>query len=142
MELKTKIMSLTNIFQNKTYLFLIVAYLLTQFFWPLSELIFLVSIVIAIKWISKTYKTNKSFSPISNSIVLCFVANLILTLIYIPLLVLNPEVNWSLQDGRQESDPMILLAYFPAVNFIFFVLAVLMAGLTIKVSEMQKSDSA
>ena len=131
-----------KIFQNKTYLFLVIAYLLTQFIWPLSELFFLASIVSAILWISKFYKINKSFAPISYSILLCFFANLILTLIYIPLLILNPEINWSLQDGRQESDPMILLAYFPAVNFIFFVAAVLMAGLTIKISEMQERDSA
>jgi nitrogen fixation/metabolism regulation signal transduction histidine kinase len=131
-----------KIFQNKTFLFLLIAYLPTQFVWPLSELLFLVSIVVAIIWISKSYRIDKSFAPISYSIILCFLVNLILTLIYIPLLILNPEINWSLQDGRQESDPMILLAYFPSVNFILFVVIILVAGLTIKVSELQERDSA
>ena len=135
-------MTAKKIFQNKPYLFLLLGYCITQFFWPLSELLFLVSIVVAITWISKSYKLDKSFSPIFYTTFCCFLANLILTLIYIPLLILNPEVNWSLQDGRHESDPMILLAYFPAINFILFVVVVLIAVLTLKVAEREASESA
>jgi len=131
-----------KIFQNKPYLFLLLGYLITQFFWPLSELLFISSIVVAIMWISKNYKLNKSFSPIFYSILCCFLVNLILTLIYIPLLILNPEINWSLQDGRHESDPMILLAYFPTINFILFIVVVLIYVLTIKVAEREASESA
>jgi hypothetical protein len=131
---------LKKLFENKIYLGLIVAYMVTQFFWPISELLFLLSLIVAVYWISKNYNSSKNFKPITTSILICFAANLILTLIYVPMLILNPEVNWTLQDGRQESDPMILLAYFPTVNFAFFCVVVLIAGLTIKVSELQRLD--
>jgi len=135
-------MTAKKISQNKTYIFLLVGYMITQFLWPLSELFFIASIVVAAIWISKNYKLNKNYSPILYSTLLCFLANLILTLIYIPLLILNPDINWSLQDGRDESDPMILLAYFPTINLILFIVVILITLLTIKVADMESSESA
>lgn len=123
-----------KIFENKLYAFLLVGYMISQFFFPISELIFIVAIVVAIKWISRTYKSEKKFTALTYSIILNFVANLILTAIYIPTLILNPNINWSLQDGRNESDPMILLAYFPTANFILFLIVVLFASLSLKIS--------
>lgn len=103
-----------------------------QWFFPISELLYISATVVAIIWILKTYRTQRSFSALWYSIALNFIVNLILTAIYIPTLVLNPDINWSLQDGRNESDPMILLAYFPTGNFILFLIVVLVASLSIK----------
>ena len=124
--------NIKNLFKNKLYIFLLVGYMLTQWFFPISELLYISATVVAIIWILKTYGIQRSFSALWYSIALNFIVNLILTAIYIPTLVLNPDINWSLQDGRNESDPMILLAYFPTGNFILFLIVVLVAGLSIK----------
>lgn len=123
-----------KIVENKLYNLLLIGYMISQFFFPISELIFISTIVVATIWISKTYKSQKKFTALTYSIVLNFFANLILTAIYIPTLILNPNINWSLQDGRKESDPMILLAYFPTLNFILFLIIVLIASLSIKIA--------
>jgi hypothetical protein len=123
-----------KLFQNKLYSFLLLGYLITQFIFPISELLFISATIVAIIWISKTYKTQRNFTALSYSIILNLIANLILTAIYIPTLILNPDINWSLKNGGQESDPMILLAYFPSVNFILFIIVVLIASLSIKIS--------
>ncbi|SCY98788.1 hypothetical protein [Flavobacterium caeni] len=136
-----KVIFSKEIISNKTYLILLLAYLVTQFIWPVSEIIFLISTIVAIIWISKYHNKNKNFNPAWYSIFLCFIANLFLTLIYIPTLILNPEINWSLKDGRNESDPMILLAFFPTLNFIVFAFIIIIASLIIKFLSMN-SESA
>lgn len=85
-----------------------------------------------IKWISKTYKIERLLTPIGLSILLNFLANFVLTIIYVPTLYLNPAINWKLKDGGVESDPMILLTYFPTVHFIIGSLIILISGLTIR----------
>ena len=127
-----------NLFENRLYAFMLLAYMISQFYFPISELLFVISIIVAIIWVSKTYKNHRKFTPLPYAIILNFIANLILTMIYIPTLILNPEINWSLKNGGQESDPMILLAYFPTLNFCLFLIIMLLTSITLKLSTTHK----
>lgn len=130
-----------RIIDNKIYLLFLIGYMLIQlstlvFHSPilfiLYEICFVVSVIAAIIWISKTYKAERLLTPIWLTICINFLVNLILTIIYIPTFYLNPAINWKLKDGGVESDPMILLTYFPTVHFIIGSLIILISGLTIR----------
>ena len=130
-----------RLIDNKTYLLFLIGYMLIQLsslvlhsaiLLILYEICFIASVIVAIKWISKAYKTERLLTPIWLTISFNFIANLILTIIYIPTLYLNPAINWKLKDGGVESDPMILLTYFPTVHFIIGSLIILISGLTIR----------
>jgi hypothetical protein len=130
-----------RIIENKTYILFLIGYMLIQLstlvfhsaiLFIIYEIFFIGSVIVAIIWIYKTYKIEQLMTPIWLTIFLNFLANLILTIIYIPTLYLNPAINWKLKDGGVESDPMILLTYFPTVHFIIGFLIILISGFTIR----------
>ena len=100
------------------------------------EFVFVAATLIGIIWIVKSYKTNRKLTTVGLTITLNFIVNLIMTIVYIPTLILNPKINWSLENGGGESDPMILLAFFPVAHFIaasiIFLICGLICRLTIK----------
>jgi hypothetical protein len=133
----TEMSLLKNIFGNKYYTLSLVAYIAFQFFWPLAELFFFASIIIAVVWISKNHERSNNFLPFLYTTLLSFLANLLLILVYIPMLLLNREINWSLNGETTESDPMILLAYLPTLNFIIFLLIVGIQTLSLKIHQKE-----
>ena len=98
------------------------------------EISYLLAIVISINWTYRTYKSKNSFISLLFSIILIFISNLLLFLVYIPTLLLNPEINWTLKNGGGETDPMILLAYFPLVHFAISTIVILLFGLIFKLT--------
>lgn len=93
------------------------------------ELIFIAATLIAVVWIVNIYKASRKLTAVGLSITLNFIVNLILTIVYIPTLILNPKINWGLEGGGGESDPMILLAFFPLGHFIVASIIFMISGL-------------
>jgi hypothetical protein len=129
-----------RIFDNKAYFLFLIGYMLIQLstlifhsflLFILYETFFIVAMILAIHWIYNTYKTERIWTPIGLSIFLNFLSNLILTIIYIPTLYLNPKINWKLENGGGESDPMILLTFYPTAHFIIASLIISISGLII-----------
>ncbi len=97
------------------------------------EALFIIAIVIGIIWIIKDYKSNWNLKALGLSISLNFLTNLILTIVYIPTLILNLKINWTLENGGGEVNPMILLAFFPTVHFLGATLVFVICGLICKI---------
>lgn len=123
-----------KVLSNKIYSLLILCYMLFQFFWPLSEVFYFASIVTAVIWINKNY--NKNYRAVFYTLTLNLFANTLLTIFYYFTILRNPNINWSIQDNRQESDPMILLFYFPMFNFILFLIVIFVETMAIKISKI------
>ena len=112
--------------QRKIFIFLLIGYFITQllslyfgfllFFY--SALYFL-SIIIGLVWLKRNFEINKDFKPLKTIIIISFIVNLILSLIYLKVLYFNPKINWTIENGGFEQDPMLLLTYFPSVFFLF-----------------------
>lgn len=71
-------------------------------------------------------------------LILHFLANLILFLIYLPTLIYNPEINWKLKGGV-EQDPLILQSYVPPLFFFVTVLILLLTAFIAKSHFASKS---
>ena len=56
-----------------------------------------------------------------------FYANAVLVLCYVPLVLLNPNINWALYGGDQ-SDPMIIYFIWPILHMIVAIVAILCLG--------------
>ena len=125
-----------KVLSNKIYSLLILCYILFQFFWPLSEVFYFASIVTAVIWINKNYNKNKNYRAVFYTLTLNLFANTLLTIFYYFTILRNPNINWSIQDNRQESDPMILLFYFPMFNFILFLIVIFVETMAIKISKI------
>ena len=130
-----------RILENKLYSYLLTGYMTIQlstlFFhsgllFLIYELVFVAATVVGAVWIVNYYKANRKLEPLGLSIVLNFIVNLILTIVYIPTLILNSQINWGLEGGSGESDPMILLAFFPAAHFIASAIVFIITGLICK----------
>lgn len=99
------------------------------------ELSYLAAIVVGIIWSIKKSKEDKDLKTFGGTILLFLLINATLFLIYVPTLLLNPSINWALE-GRSESDPMLLLAFWPPIHFvaalIIFGLIAVITRLTFK----------
>jgi hypothetical protein len=104
------------------------------------ELSYLAAMVVGIIWSIKKSKKDKDLKTFGATILLFLLINATLFLIYVPTLLLNPSINWALE-GRSESDPMLLLAFWPPIHFvtalIIFGLIGLITRLTFK-KEIEK----
>lgn len=125
--------------ENKIYIISLIGYTVFQ----LSSLIikspfilfmyfslFGVSIGSGITNINRNYKLYNSLNTLWINIFLAFIINLILTLIYIPTLVLPILKHYN---GKNEMDPMMLLAAFPTVFFIIISITFIIASILIKI---------
>jgi len=132
---------LIQLTKNKYYLIALTGYMVMQLLtlvvhsgllFLIYEVLFFSAIVIGIIWIIKDYKRNRNFKTLGLFIGLNFIINLILTIVYIPTLILNPQINWTLENGGGESDPMILLAFFPIAHFVGSTIIFVICGLICK----------
>ena len=82
------------------------------------------------------FKINNSFEfkILLHPFVLFFLANLLLFIVYVPLLLLNPEINWHLK-GEAEQDPKILMVYFPLVALIAAWIILVIVGVITKLQQ-------
>jgi len=137
---------LNSILERTIFAALLIGYILFQlislfvssgFFMILCELTFLGSLIAGILWLLEDYRNHVKFKSLGKVIGAVFLANMILTLIYIPLLVLNPAVNWTLK-GETEYDPIILMALFPAVHLIVGIIILFIGVLLIKLFSKKK----
>lgn len=133
---------LIQLTKNKYYLIALAGYMVMQLLtlvvhsgllFLFYEVLFVSAIVIGIIWIIKDYKKNRNLRTLGLSIGLNFIINLILTIVYIPTLILNPQINWTLENGGGESDPMILLAFFPIAHFVGSTIIFIICGLICKI---------
>ena len=120
---------------NKKYLMFLIAYAFCQLmtlFYALSAILFIyvLSFGLALGTGIRDIYQEKSFKPVKTNILLSFIVNLILTLIYIPT-VLLPIINHS--TGLEQADPMVLIVGFPTVFFIISVIVFLVVGLFVKI---------
>lgn len=81
------------------------------------ELFYVAAIVVGIVWTIRKTKEDRNLKTVGRTTMMFLLVNLGLFLIYIPTLLLNPSINWKLK-GEHESDPMILLAFWPPVHFL------------------------
>lgn len=128
-------------FRKTTVIWLLLLYILCQLAALfLNSVFFLLFYVIAyiIAIIHSAIKSSKAMARDNNiksaaySLTCFFIANLILILIYLPTLVYDPEINWSIK-GEVDQDPMILQAYVPVA---FFIIATIIITLTILVTKI------
>jgi hypothetical protein len=133
---------LIQLTKNKYYLIALTGYMVMQLLtlvvhsgllFLVYEVLFISAIVIGIIWLIIDYKRNRNLRTFGLTIGLNFIINLILTIVYIPTLILNPQINWTLENGGGESDPMILLAFFPIVHFIGATIIFVICGLICKI---------
>lgn len=126
--------------ENKIYIISLIGYAIFQLLSLIIKSPFIlfvyfslfgVSIGSGITNINKNYKLYNSLKTLWANVLLTFIVNLILTIIYIPTLILNPKVNWTLLDGRKEMDPMILLASFPTIFFMISLVTFTVASILI-----------
>lgn len=126
--------------ENKIYIISLIGYAIFQLLSLIIKSPFIlfvyfslfgVSIGSGITNINKNYKLYNSLKTLWANVLLTFIVNLILTIIYIPTLILNPKVNWTLLDGRKEMDPMILLASFPTIFFMISLVTFAVASILI-----------
>jgi hypothetical protein len=94
-------------------------------------IVYLFAIVYAAITCAKSMVRDGRIESIIGPLIIFFVANLILFIIYLPTLVLNPAINWKLK-GEDEVDPMLLQAYVPPVLFLFASIIILIASLVAK----------
>jgi hypothetical protein len=113
---------------NKTIIWLLILYILFQLasiffknflFLIAYPLVYLIAVVYSIMTVKRSLKSA------GKMLLYFFRANLILFLIYVPTVLLNPNINWRLK-GEAEVDPMLLQVYVPAVFFVFALIAVLL----------------
>ena len=129
-----------NMLRDKTLLWLLISYVLLQLgalffgvglFLFVYLIIYLSAIIYATFQTSRAIKQSNSLKSLLPTLVLFFIANLILFLIYIPTLIYNPNINWKLK-GEVEQDPMILQAYVPPAFFCVALIALLLTALVTK----------
>ena len=92
------------------------------------ELCYLIALVVGTIWVIRKTKENRDLKTLGETILLFLLINLGLFLVYIPTLLLNSSINWTL-NGENESDPMILLAFWPPVHFTIAFVTLGLAGL-------------
>ena len=133
-------------FKNKTLLWLLAAYLILQLaslFLSIGILLFiyivfyLAAIFVGSKYVFTNIKKENNFKPLFYSILLFFISNLLLFLIYIPTLIYNPNINWRLK-GEAEVDPMILQAYVPPIFFVAAIVVLTFSALAAKIVYYKK----
>ena len=139
-----------QLFRNKTLTWLLVAYgvlqlssmfLQTPLILLVYELCYLTAIIVGTKWTIKKIKEDRELKSLGQTILLFLVINLGLFLIYIPTLLLNPSINWTLNGGH-ESDPMILLAFWPPVHFIIAFVIIGLTGLITRLTIKKETKTA
>lgn len=123
--------------KDKTLIRLLISYVLLQlaalflgvtlFFFAYIILYLIAIIYTAIK-IAKQRENLKIFQALT----LFFLTNIILFLIYIPSLIYNPNINWKLEKGGIEVDPMFYQAYVPIVLLVFALLILLLTAVIVK----------
>lgn len=126
--------------QDKTLLWLLTSYILFQlaalflgvgFFAIFYLILYLAALIYAALQTSRAVGHSNSLKPVLLSLVLFFLANLILFVIYIPTLICNPNINWKLK-GEVEQDPMIFQAYVPPIFFSITLIGLLLTALATK----------
>jgi hypothetical protein len=126
--------------RDKTLLWLLTSYMLFQLgalflgvglFFLVNLIIYLAALIYAAIQTSKAVTRNISLKPLLPTLILFFVSNLILFLIYIPTLLYNPSINWKLK-GEVEQDPMILQAYVPPIFFGIALIGLLLTAIATK----------
>jgi hypothetical protein len=94
-------------------------------------IVYLIAIVYAAVKCAKLTFTTGSLKPLTISIVMFLLANLLLFLIYLPTLIFNPNINWRLK-GQAEVDPLLLQAYVPVVFFGIAFLIIFLSSVVAK----------
>ncbi|MDB5221539.1 MAG: hypothetical protein JWN83_206 [Chitinophagaceae bacterium] len=126
--------------RDKNIIWLLLSYVVFQLgtlflgvglFFFVYIIIYLIAIIYSATTISKAIKQTGNLNFLIRSLLLFFIANLILFLIYIPTLIYNPEINWKLK-GEIAQDPMILQVYVPP---IFFVIALVIITATAMINK-------
>ena len=124
---------------RKKFIGLIIGYFISQllsmvvgFFLFLYLILYFLSLIVGLLWMNKEHIEHGRLKSLKDVLVISFVANLILTLIYLKVLYFNPQINWTLENGGAEQDPWILLTYFPTIFFIMSFLVYIIGALIIK----------
>lgn len=138
-----------SLFQNKTLTTLLGAYAIIQLSTlflrtPVAlfayELCYVAAIVVGAIWTVGKTKEDRNLKTLVSTTLLFLVINLGLFLIYIPTLLLNPSINWKLK-GEHESDPMILLAFWPLVHVIIAFTIIGSTGLITRLAATGKQQT-
>jgi hypothetical protein len=110
--------------ENRQLIWLLVIYILAQIaslyvgaFALIYLLVYLMALVAGSRVVYISTINKEPAKKLLIPFLLFFVANLIPGLIYIPTLLLNPEINWRLK-GEYEVDPMILQIFVPLIFFL------------------------
>ena len=132
--------------RDKTIIWLLLLYMLLQLgalflgvglFLFAYVIAYLIAIIHSAIQTSKAITKKSSLKNLVHSLIFFFIANLVLFLIYLPMLVYNPEINWALKGGV-EQDPMILQAYVPPVLFVIAALIIILTAVVSKVVSFYK----
>lgn len=124
---------------RKKFIGLIIGYFISQLlsmvvglFLFLYIALYILSIIVGLVWMNKEHFEQGRLKSLKEVLSISFVANLILTLIYLKILYFNPKINWILENGGTEQDPWILLTYFPTIFFTISFLVYIIGAVIIK----------
>lgn len=95
-------------------------------------LLYLLSLIYAVSRAIRAVKMENRLRPVVHLLFLFFIANALLTAVYVPALLYNPDINWRLR-GEHEVDPMLLQVYVPLLLFVLAFALVGIAGLIARV---------
>lgn len=93
------------------------------FFLLIQEIVFFLSLIIFYRLILKETQTSTGRKLIP-FLLLFFSINLFLFFFWYKTLANDPEINWRLQEGRNEEDTTYYIMYLPVINFLFFLLTI------------------
>ena len=139
-----------RLFKNKVLTWILVVYGVLQIsslflHTPLIlfayELFYLAALVVGTYWTIKKTKENQDLKTLGETILLFLLINVGLLFVYIPTLLLNSSINWTLK-GENESDPMILLALWPPVHFIIALVVLGLSGLITRLIDPKEIKKA
>jgi hypothetical protein len=87
-------------------------------------LVYIIAVIVSSIRLVSEIKRNNAIKSFLTQLLLFFIANLSLFLIFVPTIIYNPDINWKLKGGI-EVDPMFLYVYIPPIFFSFSLLVLL-----------------
>ena len=127
-------------FENRQLIWLLVTYALLQIaslyvgiFFFVYLIVYIMAIVSGSRVVYVYTVNNEHLKKFLIPFILFFLTNLILFLVYIPTLILNPNINWRLK-GEYEVDPKMLQVYIPIVLFLVSLAILLLVGFVTRIT--------
>jgi hypothetical protein len=133
--------------ESKQLIWLLVVYSVLQLLslWTGSAVLLLAYLIVYVmaiisggRMVYVFIRNREPYRKLFTPFILLFIANLLLFLIYIPTILLNPNINWTLK-GEYEQDPIILQLYVPVIFCAAgFIVLLIVLGITFAIRKSSR----